>query len=200
MKFLSNQKNIFVVVLGVLFFVVLLSTGCRETKPKEINLNSELFANFKITETLSQDYATTYHLATNIDGGREFLSIEKIRGIKEASAKAIIQDSTFNIEAVYVNALSAYPGEVSNEIVCNEKFKPIYKEIVTPGSVHPYYLLYTTERFGLGACAEDTIAYKQLIGWIYCQKREELYTIKYAIPLNESFTKLEALFLSLKCK
>ena len=111
--------------------------------------------------------------------------------------RTILKISAF--DALYADAPSPYPGEVSNKIVCNDQFKPVYREEITDHASYKYFLLHSTERFGLGACTEDAIKYKHLIGWMYCPQKNMLFIIKYFTPLNNAFDDLEKIFLSFSC-
>lgn len=131
------------------------------------------------------------------DGRR--IDITRFKGIDEASAYTLMDEQITAVQALYENALSAYPGEVSNRIVCSEAFQPRYFEKVQKGAVYKYFLLYSTERFGLGACTKDSIAYQHLLGWLYCSQQEGLYVIRYFIPQGGGEDGMEQDFLSLSC-
>ena len=174
-----------------------------------------LWASEHYGEDLSQDIGLTSKFLKDLSLNEEFerrdshifvfgdherkLQIEKIEGIDQRSADILINGEIISIEALYANALSAYPGEVSKVIVCNERFKPTYKEKNIDDIPYKYYLLHGTERFGLGACTEDTIKYKHLIGWIYCPKKSTLFIMKYFTPLDQDFNELENFVLSYSC-
>ena len=114
--------------------------------------------------------------------------------LDEKSKNIFINNEIIGIKALYDNALSAYPGDVSNEIVCDERFRPIFFEEKN------YVILYSNERFGMGACTKDIIKYKYLIGWLYCNNLEELYSIEYFAPIDKENNALRDIFLSFSCK
>jgi len=166
----------------ILFLVV----GCSKSG---ITLQSDNLEKFTLVETRILDTSELYIYSFEED----VLRISKWIVLDDKSAEILIEDNIFNIEASYANSFSAYPGEVSNEIVCSDEFKPEFRE----KNELKYYLLHSNDRFGIGACDEDSVTYKQLIGWIYCNP--ELYEIKYFTSLDESSEDLEEFFLSFSC-
>ena len=179
----------------ILLLIVFIIYGCANQK-SEINLKSDAFEKFSLSETKNLENSELFLFSSN-DG--DFLRIGKRIVLDDNSADLLIEDSIVNIEAIYSNSFSAYPGEVSNEIVCSDEFKPEYKEYEKEGLTLRYYLLHSNDRFGIGVCDKDLIKYRQLIGWIYCQSNSELYEIKYFTSVDKPTEDLENLFLSFSC-
>jgi hypothetical protein len=127
------------------------------------------------------------------------LRIEKIMGIDEASARILSEDEIFSIKALYANILSPYPGEVSHQIVCNPQYQPQYFSYQNEQMRWEYVFLYSTDRFGLGACHEDILGYRHIIAWILCREKETLYIVRYYAPVTSSFEEMEKEILSLRC-
>lgn len=184
-------------ILLFLVWAAMLDIYLPEGHCDGIGISSEKLKGFRMIKKMSQRESEIYVFEN--DSEKAFLQIEKIEQINRKSAGILIQDKIVSVQAIYANAFSAYPGEVSNKIVCNDSFKPVYSERTMGDIFYRYYLLYSTERFGLGACSEDIVRYKHLLGWMYCPQMQRLYSVKYFMPLNNDFAELEQLFLSLSC-
>lgn len=197
MKFLSEQKER--AVLSFCFFILSLcllwprAAWGEEEPPISVTFDGQ--ERFKLVEKFDRKYSQVYILRQD----DKILQLEKIEGIDDKSSDILIQDEITGINALYANSLSAYPGDVSNKIVCNDRFKPVYRKKIANNIFYRYYLLYATARLGLGACSEDIVKYKHLLGWIYCPHEQKLYSIKYFMPLKNNFVELEQLFLSFSC-
>lgn len=198
MRFPSESKEN---PVGLFFHLVILSfclfapAAAAGGEVSEIGLTFKNHGNFTMVEKFDRKYSQGYVFRRD----DETLRIEKIEGIDGKSSDILTGDEMLSINALYANSLSAYPGDVSNKIVCNEKFRPVYREKVIDDISYRYYLLYATARFGLGACSEDIVEYKHLLGWIYCSQEQKLYSVKYFMPLKNNFEELEQLFLSFSC-
>lgn len=198
MRFPSESKEN---PVGLLFYLAVLSlcllapAAAVEGEIPMIGITFKNPGSFAMVEKFDRKHSQGYVFRRD----DETLHIEKMEGIDGKSSNILIQDEMTSINALYANSLSAYPGDVSNKIVCNEKFRPVYHEEVIDDISYRYYLLYATARFGLGACSEDIVKYKHLLGWIYCPQGQRLYSVKYFMPLKNNFEELEQLFLSLSC-
>ncbi len=192
MKSWNKRIIMLSLVLGAMFNACLPEGNCDD-----IGINSEKLKDFRLIKEMDHKDSKIYVFEN--DKERGFLQIEKIEQINRKSADILIKDKIVSVQAIYANAFSAYPGEVSNKIVCSDAFKPVYFERTISDTSYRYYFLYSTERFGLGACSEDIVKYRHLLGWIYCPQSQKLYGVKYFMPLHNNFGELEQLFLSFSC-
>lgn len=185
------------IIMLSLVFGAMLNACLPEGNCDDTGINSEKLKDFRLIKEMDHKDSKIYVFENDKEGG--FLQIEKIEQINRKSADILIKDKIASVQAIYANEFSAYPGEVSNKIVCSDAFKPVYSERTINDTSYRYYFLYSTERFGLGACSEDIVKYRHLLGWIYCPQSQKLYGVKYFMPLNNHFEKLEQLFLSFSC-
>jgi len=192
-KFRINSILVFFLLIGVSGSWT--SSGYGQDRIEDIGLRSEYLREFSLEDQYEQKSSKKYFFVK----GEEKLQIEKIEGIDQQSSDTLTDSEIMSIQALYANALSAYPGEVSNKIVCNDQFKPVYREKITDEASYKYFLLHSTERFGLGACTEDVIKYKHVVGWVFCSQKNTLFIIKYFVPLSNTFNDLEHIFLSFSC-
>lgn len=160
-----------------------------------IGIYSDAFKDYALEQKFEQKDSQVYIFS----GKNQRLHIEVIAGIDSSSADILTESELMGIKALYANALSAYPGEVSREIVCNDRFKPIFMDYTSGGQRYEYVLLHSTDRFGLGACTEDSVKYKHLIGWKFCPQSSTLFIIREFFPLDSAFDSLEEMFQSFFC-
>jgi hypothetical protein len=103
------------------------------------------------------------------------------------------------LQALYANALSPYPGDISHRMVAREKFRPRFFTKEADGNSHQYFLLFASERQGYGVTSEDSVRFKSLLGWFYCAGERRFCKVRYFAPLTTSDSELVRLFLSLGC-
>lgn len=130
---------------------------------------------FELEKEVEESDATVYYLKG--ENSRR-LRLEVMTGIDRDSAMVLTEGEIVGIRAIYANALSAYPGEVSHEVECKEEFLPDFRERSTKLTLHRYILVFSTARFGLGACNEDLVRYRHLIGWTYCPEKKQLLHVR----------------------
>ncbi|MBN1621746.1 MAG: hypothetical protein JW871_04050 [Endomicrobiales bacterium] len=174
-----------------LILALLLLSCSRE----QLGLKSAYLQEYKLKKYETGKIIKTFTYAKD----RNVIKIEKISGIKKASADKLISDGLMEIRLIYADGLSPYPGEISNKIVTDPKMKPVFKEIYSDNLYYSYVLLYTNERFGLGVKSLKSASYKSIQGYIYSESSQLLYKVSLFTPLEKTFEEMEETFLSLKC-
>jgi len=175
--------------------MVLLCVGCRDRMVEGFHLSEKALGDLTLVESIKEK-GVEKSIWTK-PGYR--LQVEKFVAMDPGSSQSLVRDELLGIKALYADALSAYPGQISNTIVCPEEYQPVFRRGRVPGRTQEYVLLYATERFGLGACTQDSVFYKHLRGWLYCPMRKELYIVRYFMPPDQDFMLAENIFFSLSC-
>lgn len=89
---------------------------------------------------------------------------------KEESGQTV--DSRMNtIKSQFENSRSPYPGEISDEIVCGEKFKPEFHD--------GYVIAYLNSRLTYGSCIDEQNVFKGIVTWKYCDSQKKLYQLEF---------------------
>jgi hypothetical protein len=158
-------------------------------------LQSELFMRFHLAEVLPRRFSTEYTYTNQSN----LVKLEVIQDLDADAAQTIIKDGIMGIEALYANALSPYPGDISKEIVSDNRYRPKLAEKQRRHHTYRYFLLFANERFGYGVTTPDVIKYKSLAGWLYCEAERCLYKIRYFVPAAADKDDRETLFLSCTC-
>lgn len=116
--------------------------------------------------------------------------------VNKESQSSVISSEIQKINAYYENAISPYPGQISDEIECPKNFIPELKTRKIGGQETNYFEAYLTERLGIGACSNEQAKNKEIIAWYYCEDQENLYQIEI-ISEKERFNQNTKYFYSL---
>ena len=131
--------------------------------------------------------------------GTSVSKIEVLEQIEPPDAATLMQDGVMGIQALYANALSPYPGDLSNKVETDPAYRPRLLQLTNDAVPFTCFLLYANDRLGYGATTKDSVKYKSLMGWLYCAARKEFFKVKMFVPLAMSDRELEAMFFSLRC-
>ncbi|MDD5772431.1 MAG: sulfatase [bacterium] len=120
------------------------------------------------------------------------IKIEVINNIDNNSAERRIEEKKYIINSLYYQTPSPYPGMISNTIEYPDEFKPKVEYIEIEGVKTAFLILSSTSRFTYGVGAEELIAYRGALIFIYNEKEKKLYQIELFIP-KEKFDKKDVL-------
>ena len=107
------------------------------------------------------------------------------------------------VQSIFDKARSPYPGAISDEIECQEKFKPVEKEITTgTGITLTYYREYLNNRLVIGTCIDEDVEYIGYVAIFYCHESSEWYQMEIIKPsekrgLEEDYI---SLFKEIRCQ
>ncbi len=151
---------------------------------------------FALAGTDSKRDSTVYTLTNN----DSVVKIEMLEHVDASDAETLLQDGVMGIQALYANALSPYPGDISNKVTSDPAFQPRLFRVTNAPVSYTYLLLYANDRFGYGATTKDSVKYKSLMGWFYCAARKEFFKVKLFVPSNASDRAMETTLTSLRCR
>ena len=175
-------------------------TVARRPRPADVlGLQGKGLESYHLEETIPRRFGqlTLWRPDTGSD---QVIKVETYRGLDSESAHALVNDGVMGLEALYANALSPYPEDLSREIAGDATFQP---RLIQPGAStedhFPYLLLFANERLGYGSTTRGAIRYKSLLGWIYCPDTQVLHRIRWFVPLTHSHQDLQEQFRSIHC-
>ena len=169
-KYTNHEYFLYALIL--IMFVI----SCTNENDK-----TKKFEGFELQETYKEDAVKKVFLYKNEEN---ILRLKIIKNVDEDSAKNLINGEVLTMEALYGNALSPYPGAISNEIVCGSKFMPNKGNFFYNQVNATYFIAYLSERLTYGACAEDLAVYEGVISWAYCSKKREFRQMEFISPKN----------------
>lgn len=198
--FFKFSKRYYLFFLFVLIFGLLVYTYLSKSQKECKRLNCLQMKNlekFKVKDVYQDDRAVYRALLFE---GNDFLRVEVRSNMQENEAGKYIDAEIVRMKALFQNTASPYPGEISDEIVCGEEFKPVFKTTQQNNIRIFYFTGFLNERLTFGACTKDQAVYKGVLARFYCSKQKQLFTLEL-ITSNEDKNKdfLQTLF-SVGCK
>ena len=183
-----NKTLIFWVVLFVLLFSLAFYSKIN-IYSNDLNIHILGISDFKLMDTYENEGGTIINIESKKDN-----ALIKIRYIKEIEKEASDEYKYYQlkiINSVFEPVKSPYPDRITQERICLDQFKPIKVDKGDTNST--YYLMYSTGRYSYGACSWDSINYKVIFLFRYCEAKKELYQVEIFVPVdefNENYTKM----------
>jgi len=183
--------------------LVLIGAGCASLGQKEpaarklplADARGYSLTGFHTSEIQSRRFSTEMTF-TNAE---RVVKIEIIPELDQEGAQTLLNDSIMGVQALYANALSPYPGDISRQVVSDRRFSPELVRTNWGSGARQYMLLFANDRLGYGAVTADVVKYRSLLGWTYCDRARIFYKVRYFAPLNARREELENFFRLLEC-
>jgi hypothetical protein len=199
------------VVIGSLaassLLAVVLFSACRHVSGESVQAKGR--TPLSLQQALNLGRVDGYLLAERSAGRASMLftltnrertmKIELFPDLEAEAARAIVQDGIMSLQALYANALSPYPGDISHRLEASPKFRPQFFTNTVGNVTYSYFLLFANERLSYGATAEDLVRYKSLLGWFHCGPAGNLYKVRLFVPLTTESRELEEFLVGLCC-
>lgn len=193
----KNIIKFFIIILLVLLSATIIYQKINEfSLKKDINIDIQNIDKFKLVDIYKNEDDTI----TNIEA-KKGNAIIKIKYIKEIDKESSEEYKDYQLEmlnSVYEPIKSPYPGRITREIVCPEELKPV--EVNNNDTNSQYYIMYSTSRYSYGACSWDSIKYRVIFLFRYCENKKELYQVEFFVPLKEFNKSYEKMAESIRCK
>ena len=183
------------ILIGVGFVLYVFRNSCRKYFCLAFN-NKQNFIEIEKIEDTGVDYKGT------LMKGNIRIRLEAHSTPSPDVSERFTQAKIMQLEGLYENARSPYPGTLSNEIVCEDKFKPIIKDANINGLKTTMITGYLNDRLQYGSCLEDQLTYIGKTAIFYCENQKKWYYFeaiakKSDAPLDTETTQL---IQSLKCQ
>ncbi|MFZ5845498.1 MAG: hypothetical protein ACOY0S_03465 [Patescibacteria group bacterium] len=183
--------------------LIVLIVGYLVYKPSCRRLDCLTLANlaeYKVKEVY-QDDKTVYRAMLTRD--QDLLRAEVHSQVSSSQASQDVQAQITRMQALFAKAVSPYPGEISQEIVCGQKFTPEFKTYEKDGLLISYFNGYLNSRLVFGACTEDQAIYRGYFALFYCPKQKQLFQLEIIAPthnFNKSPQKYNQILESIRCR
>jgi hypothetical protein len=201
--FSTNGLQRLYVFLIVLIFVggaVLVArkffAPCKRLSCLRLPKNTQLKLVEVYEETTGSVYRARYQMNDTI------VRVDVRYGIDSDTALDYIHGRIAGMKALYDNIRSPYPGLLSNEIVCDKEFKPVFESVKTASGLSVEKIVgFLNERLTFGSCIQDQAVYKGAMVLFACPSQKQLYQIEL-ISKNVVYAqdKVDSFIRSIRCK
>lgn len=138
-----------------------------------------------------------------INDPRFLVRLEEVRNVDAKSANELTKITVMKLLGLFDSARSPYPGAITNEVVCQDDFKPkggVFTNTV--GVDVSFYTGYLDSRMQYGSCVEDQVAYHGSLGIFYCPNIREWYEVELIAPKGKTEPSdwYKSLFYTVHCR
>jgi len=184
-KVLNKRKKASLVILclivvSAVMFLIYKDRPCTKLEC----LSMEGLEGFKIQEVYQND-DNIYRALLSKDN--DLLRVDIRSNISESEGKSSIHAQITRIKALFENAASPYPGEISDEIECSDEYKPVFSEEMINGIQVSSFIGFLNDRLVLGACTADQAVYRGMLSLFQCPNLNQLYQVEMIAP-REKFS------------
>lgn len=192
-----NKFKIISIIFAILVFIstifFLKNKKCTKVKCLIFNHGTE----FVLSDTY-EDNSSTFR-ALYQQGSDTFLRIESKSMIEKSDSVKLLASKISHLSDIFENSISPYPGEISVQTSCADKYKPKFN----PSDRLPYFIGYLNDRLQFGSCSEDQAKNQGAIGFLYCPNQKRFFQIEYIIGIQKNEDKtsqIKEFIESIKCK
>lgn len=198
-KYNGDMKKapIYIIVLLLIAWCLLFIVDNSCKKYSCVTFNA--IQNFKETEQIESTKISYKGILTN---GAIRVRLEVYTAPSQEVADGFTQTKLMQLQGLYENGRSPYPGELSNEILCEERFKPAIKNGLLNGMKVAFVTGYLNDRLQYGSCLESQTPYVGKSALFYCTDQKKWYSFETIAKKSDSSLDKETTYLiqSLKCK
>jgi hypothetical protein len=187
--------SVVLVIAIVVLIIRQIAKGCKGLDC----ITMESLDNYQIGEIYEDSTQSYRAMLVNRTDTNKKLRVEIKSNVTSAEANKITLGLITQMKTVYANARSPYPGEITDEIICPDNFKPIFGDLMTKGSLKVTTVEgFLTSRLVSGGCTEEQVDYRELMGVFYCLDQRKLYQVEL---ITDKKRKLEGNILNtINCK
>lgn len=175
-KFKILSAFFIVVIIIVLSVIFIKNKKCVGLKCLILNQSSD-FVISDIYENTPSIFRALYQQSPN-----SFLRIEIKSAIEKNDSEKLLSSKINHLSDIFENSISPYPGEISVQTSCADKYKPK----LTQSNRLPYFIGYLNDRLQFGSCSEDQAKNQGAIGFLYCPNQKKFYQIEYIVPVQSN--------------
>ncbi len=138
-----------------------------------------------------------------ITDSRFLVRLEEVNSVDAKDAGELTKITTMKLLGLFDSARSPYPGAITNEVVCQDQFKPKGGVFTNNKNIDvSFYTAYLDGRMQYGSCVEDQVSYRGSLGIFYCPNVREWYEIELLVPKGqkEPSDGYKSLFYAVHCQ
>lgn len=179
---MTIRAIVIAVCLTILTFVVIRTADFRKSVCSNLSC-----IRFRSQEqfTLKDNYADTLDTYRALYSSPTHTLRIEAKKIADDQSAAELMAAVTRINALFEKAPAPYPGEISDAIICDPNYIPLYKEATTSAGTHvSYFTGYLNDRLTFGSCSEDQAVNKGILAFMYCPKSSLLIKLELILPAN----------------
>lgn len=166
---------IFVCIFLIILFVIFKKQKCKGLAC----LDFENYSSFSLSDTY-EDSDTVFR-ALYQQGQNDFVRLEVKSSIEQSDSEKILPSKINHLNDIFENSISPYPGEISVQVTCADKYKPKFSKT----EFLSYFTGYLNDRLQFGSCSEDQVKNQGVIAFFYCPNQKKFYQFEYIVPVNK---------------
>jgi hypothetical protein len=121
--------------------------------------------------------------------GMSEINVSRVENVAPDEAERAMKQRRFQVESLYQEEKSAYPGFISKTVGCGESFVPVVTGENTPASAVLRIQAAANGRKSLGVCSEAEFKYKTVGVMLYCKRSRLLLQIETFLNKSEDARK-----------
>ena len=182
----------------IAFATIVILVGCQNKAQNMQKLLEDIGIYIETLDNFSVDSKDNNKVIAHRDDIIFMLTV--FSGLDNLLFKKYINEKAAMIESLYEIRGAPYPGEITQEIICPEEFKPVKNKVQNNFSLGNY-VLFASKRLTYGVCAKDLANYKSFIGYFNCNN-DKLFQIEFFVPVDRQaeFENMLDAIANLKCK
>ena len=116
--------------------------------------------------------------------GADRVRVRVTEGVDAEAAAALVADEVLLVQRLFDDRQAPYPGQLSNTLQCDERFRPVERQVEGALST---LTLYANDRLAYGGCSEDLLTYRASLAFFHAPETERLFKIEVfaADPLDD---------------
>ena len=166
-----------IVIISILlaYFFYNYNTSCSKLNCISFDIKKY----FQLKEVYT-DNATTFRAL--YQNNESLLRVEIINNQNLETAKKTITLKILRMNALFEDAAAPYPGEISDRIHCDDKYKPTFDTIQNKNLPISFFKAYLNDRMTYGACTDIQTVYRSILALFYCNNQNKMYELEFIAP------------------
>lgn len=167
----------------------------------------------KNTQCLSGDIEKNWQLGEEFENSKQTyralwkksdyqLKIDIKKNLSQEDAELLTKVAIMKLKGLFDNAASPYPGAISDEFACGERYKPEVTTRTENSITFTTFTGYLDSRLQYGICLDEQLTYRVFSSYFYCKEQANLFHIELISPreVEKNDEEMKSMLSSFSCK
>lgn len=197
-----SVRNLGVVLLSTVIVFAIITLAMKNVCHRLSCMEFATSRVWQLKDVYEEKYGSVYRALYTDKQTGNFLRVDIRDGIDGATAYEYIRGKIAGMKALYDNIRSPYPGLLSNEITCDDIYKPSYTSFINSNGIQIYQIVgYLNDRMVFGSCLKDQIQFEETRYLFSCPGRHEFYDMEFiSRPATYPKDQFSPIAQSLRCR